>query len=181
MTRPQIQHKQNYSTNAVPSHMEIMTLKTEKPSQNSLGCQAWVQQLRLSGKLSLSWCFNLPCSEEREREREGCVPGPVINRTLTASWKNPIPSLCSFLSCSDRRWRMAGTAWLFLCLPPLISISRLMDIHAPVPKQSCEAHRNLLREIISYHLSPTKETKAVLTKRGPKNSPWQILYKPTGL
>ncbi len=70
MTRPQIQHKQNYSTNAVPSHMEIMTPKTEKPSQNSSGCQAWVQQLRLSGKLSLSWCFNLPCSEEREKERE---------------------------------------------------------------------------------------------------------------
>ncbi len=70
MTRPQIQHKQNYSTNAVPSHMEIMTPKTEKPSQNSSGCQARVQQLRLSGKLSLSWCFNLPCSEERKRERE---------------------------------------------------------------------------------------------------------------
>jgi len=65
---------------------------------------------------------------------------------------------------------MAGTVWLFLCLPPLISISRLMDIHAPVPKQSWEAHRNLLREIISYHLSPTKETKAVLTKRGPKTA-----------
>jgi len=71
MTHPQIQYKQNYSTNAVPSHMEIMTLKTEKPSQKSSGCQARVQQLKLSGKLSLSWCFNLPCSEERKREKGG--------------------------------------------------------------------------------------------------------------
>lgn len=65
---------------------------------------------------------------------------------------------------------MASPAWLPPFLP-LISISSLMEIHAPVLEKSGEAHQIPPTQIISsYHLNTREKTKVVNTKMKAKTS-----------